>query len=204
MALQEEKVPVTCGKKKASVRKETNAVSGMRVTIMQQNRHRMPPHLPSHPCHEVEVCRGREVSVAKVTMAPFFDNRADAVAPAIADRSEGFLHRAAPPERRTKCRLSLCIFSFFIFLDDTEAGVAKRRVPRGIETTCCRFAAGKAPASSAVPAPVVEYVAHAPSVFFVAPAPVVEYVASATAMYTAPAPVVEVLLWQDVCTVACA
>ena len=31
------------------------------------------------------------------------------VTPAIADRSEG----AAPPQRRTKCRLSLCIFSFF-------------------------------------------------------------------------------------------
>ena len=30
--------------------------------------------------------------------------------PAIADRSEGFSHRGAPPQRRTKCRLSLCIF----------------------------------------------------------------------------------------------
>ena len=142
--------------------------------------------------------------MAKVTTAPFFDNRADAVAPGIADRSEGFLHRAAPPERRTKCRLSLCNFPFLHFLDDTEAGVAKRRVSGGIETTCCRCAAGKAPVSWAVPAPVVEYVAHAPSVFFVAPAPVVEYVASAPAMYAAPAPVGEVLLWQDVCTVACA
>ena len=25
----------------------------------------MPPHLPSHQCHEVEVCRGKEVSRAK-------------------------------------------------------------------------------------------------------------------------------------------
>ena len=37
------------------------------------------------------------------------------VTPAIADRSEGFTHRAAPPQRRTRCRLSLCIFSFVIF-----------------------------------------------------------------------------------------
>ena len=34
MALKEEKVPVTSGKKKASVRKETNAVSDIRVTIV--------------------------------------------------------------------------------------------------------------------------------------------------------------------------
>ena len=34
MALKEEKVFVTRGKGKASVRKETNAVSGMRVTIV--------------------------------------------------------------------------------------------------------------------------------------------------------------------------
>ena len=32
------KVSVTSGKKKASVRKETNAVSGMRVTIVRANR----------------------------------------------------------------------------------------------------------------------------------------------------------------------
>ena len=29
--------------------------------------------------HEVEVCQGREVSEAKVTMGPFFDNRADII-----------------------------------------------------------------------------------------------------------------------------
>ena len=41
----------------------------------------------------------------------------DTVTPAIADRSEGFPHRAAPPQRRTKCRLSLCIFySLFFFI----------------------------------------------------------------------------------------
>ena len=62
-------------KEKASVRKETNAVS-MRVTIVPKNQNTLPPHLPSNPCHEVEVCR-RKVSKAKVTMVPFFDNRAD-------------------------------------------------------------------------------------------------------------------------------
>ena len=36
----------------------------------------LPPHFLSQPYHEVEVCRGREVSEAKVTMVPFFDDRA--------------------------------------------------------------------------------------------------------------------------------
>ena len=39
----------------------------------------MSPRLLSHPCHAVEVCRGKEVSEAKVTMVPFFDNRADLI-----------------------------------------------------------------------------------------------------------------------------
>ena len=79
MALKEEKVPVTSGKKKASVRKKTNAVSGMRVTIVHKNQTTMPPRLLSHPCHEVEVCRRKEVSSEKVTMVPFSDNRADII-----------------------------------------------------------------------------------------------------------------------------
>ena len=53
-----------CGKK-ASARKETNSVSGKKVTIMPKNQITMPPHLPSHPCHEDEVCRRTEVSKAK-------------------------------------------------------------------------------------------------------------------------------------------
>ena len=73
-----EKVFVTC-KKKASVRQETSAASGMRLTIVRKNQNTMPPHLLSQPCHEVEVCRGKEVSEAKVTMVPFFDNRADII-----------------------------------------------------------------------------------------------------------------------------
>ena len=54
MALKEEKVFDTSGKNKASVRRETKAVSGMRVMIVHKNRHRKPPHLPTHPSHEVE------------------------------------------------------------------------------------------------------------------------------------------------------
>ena len=37
------------------------------------------PHLLSQPHHEVEVCRGREVSEAQVHMGPIFDNRADVI-----------------------------------------------------------------------------------------------------------------------------
>ena len=65
--------------KKASVRKETNAVSGLRVTIVHKNQTTKPPHFLSHPCHEVEVCRRKEVFKAKVSMVSFCDNRADIV-----------------------------------------------------------------------------------------------------------------------------
>ena len=77
IGVEEEQVSITSVKKKASFRKETNAVSGMRVTIVRKNQNPMPPHLPSPRCHEVEVCRRREASETKVTMDPFFDNRAD-------------------------------------------------------------------------------------------------------------------------------
>ena len=73
------KVIVTSGKKKASVRKETGAVSVTRPKIVPKNQNTLPPRLLSQPYHEVEVCRGREVSEAKVTMGPFFDNRADII-----------------------------------------------------------------------------------------------------------------------------
>ena len=65
-------------RKKASVRRETSAVSSIRVTIVPINQTTMPPHLLGHQ-REVEVCRGKEVSKAKVTMVPFFDNRADII-----------------------------------------------------------------------------------------------------------------------------
>ena len=77
--LKDEKVSVTSGKKKASVRKETVAVSATRPQIVRKNQTTLPPHLLSQPYHEVEVCRGREVSEAKVTMGPFFDNREDII-----------------------------------------------------------------------------------------------------------------------------
>ena len=49
VALKEDKVLVTSEEKKANVRMESGAVSGMRVTIVRnKNRTRMPPHLPSH------------------------------------------------------------------------------------------------------------------------------------------------------------
>ena len=48
IGLEEEKVFVTSEKKKASVREETNGVSGMRVTIVRKNQTTMPPHLLSH------------------------------------------------------------------------------------------------------------------------------------------------------------
>ena len=79
MASKEEEVLVTSKKKKASVRKETSAVSGKKVTIVPKNQNTLPPRLPSHLSHEVEVCRRKEVSKAKVTMVPFSDNRADII-----------------------------------------------------------------------------------------------------------------------------
>ena len=74
--MKEEKVSVTSGKKKASVRKETVALSATKPKIVRKNQNTLPPHLLGQRYHGVEVCRGREVSEAKVTMVPFFDNRA--------------------------------------------------------------------------------------------------------------------------------
>ena len=70
MALKEEKASVTSGKKKASVRKETDAVSATEPKIVRKNQNTLAPRLLSQPYHEVEVCQGREVSEAKVTMGP--------------------------------------------------------------------------------------------------------------------------------------
>ena len=47
----------------------------LRVTIVRNHQNTKPPHLPSHPFHEVEVCRRKEVSNSKVTMVPFSDNQ---------------------------------------------------------------------------------------------------------------------------------
>ena len=77
MALKEDKVNATIGKKKDTVREETSAVSGTRVTIVQRNRHRKPLHPLSHQLHEVDVCREKEASHAEVRLAEFFTNCAD-------------------------------------------------------------------------------------------------------------------------------
>ena len=70
-------IPMSWRKKKASVCMETSAVSATKPKIVRKNQSTRPPHLLSQPYHEVEVCRGREAPEAKVTMGPFFDNRAD-------------------------------------------------------------------------------------------------------------------------------
>ena len=72
-------VSVTSGKEKASVRKETVAVSATRPKIVHKNQNTLLPHLLSQPYHEVEVWRGSGVSEGKVTMNPLLDNRADFV-----------------------------------------------------------------------------------------------------------------------------
>ena len=50
-----------------------------RPKIVRKNQNTLPPHLLSQPYHEVEVCRGSEVSEAKETMIPFVDNRANMI-----------------------------------------------------------------------------------------------------------------------------
>ena len=65
--------------KKASVRKETVAVSATNPKFVRKNQNTLPPRFPSQPCREVEACRGREESEAKVTMDPCFDNRVDVI-----------------------------------------------------------------------------------------------------------------------------
>ena len=79
VALKEEKEDVTSGKEKASVRRETRAVSGMRVMIVHQNRHRKPLHPLSHQWHEEKARRGKVIPEAEVRLAQFFDNRADTI-----------------------------------------------------------------------------------------------------------------------------
>ena len=77
--LKEEKAFATSGKKKASVRMETDADSATTPKTVRKNQNTLPPRLPSQPFHEVEVCQRREASEAKVTMGPFFENRVDII-----------------------------------------------------------------------------------------------------------------------------
>ena len=71
--LKEDKVFVASGKRKGSVRKETSAVCGMRVTIVQ-SRHQRQYHPQSHD-HEVEVCREREMPEAGASLRNSIDRR---------------------------------------------------------------------------------------------------------------------------------
>ena len=69
-------------------RKKGQCSQGDRCSFRHETQDRaqnsLPPHLVSQPHHEVDVCRGREVSEAKVTMGPFFDNRADIICKVLA------------------------------------------------------------------------------------------------------------------------
>ena len=71
---------------------------------------------------------------------------------------------------------------------------------RGMETTCCRFAAGKPAVSCAAPAPVVEYIAPALAMSFIAPAPVVENIAPAPGSVRS----TSTRLWKFSCGKTCA
>ena len=61
--------------KKVSARRETNAVSGTRVTVVR-NRHRKPLHRLSHQHQEVEVRREKGASEAEASLGRPIDSRA--------------------------------------------------------------------------------------------------------------------------------
>ena len=70
---------MTSRKKKGNVRRETNAVSSMRVMIAR-NRHRKPNHSLIHNLqkHEVEVCREKEMPEAEASVRNLIDHRVNA------------------------------------------------------------------------------------------------------------------------------
>ena len=73
-----EKVLLTSGKKKGQCSKGDHcSFRHQSDDRAQKPENTLSPHIPSQPSQEVEVCRRREVSKTKVTMVPFFDNRAD-------------------------------------------------------------------------------------------------------------------------------
>ena len=65
--------------------------------IVHRNQNTLPPRLLSQPYHEVEVCRGREVSEAKVSVGPFFDTRADYLRVPVRERLFEILASARVP-----------------------------------------------------------------------------------------------------------
>ena len=74
--MNEEKVFVASGKKKGSVRREIKAVSGMRVTIVQ-NQHQKARQPLSHQHQEAEVRREKATSEAKASLGSSIDSRAN-------------------------------------------------------------------------------------------------------------------------------
>ena len=75
MALKEEMEFAISGKQRASDRKKTSAVSGMRVMIVHQNRHRKPRHHLSRQLQEVEVRREKGASEAEASLRNSIDSR---------------------------------------------------------------------------------------------------------------------------------
>ena len=75
VVLEEDKVFPISGKHKVSVQKDTNAVSGTRVTIVQ-NRHQKPFHPLSQQHLEVEVHREKGASEAEASLGSPTDSRA--------------------------------------------------------------------------------------------------------------------------------
>ena len=136
--MKEEKISVTSGKKKATVRKETVAVSATKPKIVRKNQNTLPPLLLSQPYHEVEVCRGREVSEAKVTMGPFFDNRADTKERYL--HANGFCEYWHPPEcqfykNETGCKAGdKCLFPHYKVDEQPNKKPKKSNIPKRRES----------------------------------------------------------------------
>ena len=79
MALKEEKVYVTTEKEKGSVRRETSAVSGMRVTIVHKNQNRSRHIFQTILLTRSMCVEEKKYPRAKVILVSFFDNSADTI-----------------------------------------------------------------------------------------------------------------------------
>ena len=75
MALKEEKVFVTSGKKKGSVRRVTKEVSGMSNDRAKPTPKAAPPSEPQSSKHEVEACREKEMPEAEASLGNSIDPR---------------------------------------------------------------------------------------------------------------------------------
>ena len=118
---------------------QCSAVSGKRAMIVPKNQTTMPPHLPSHPSHEVEVCRRKEVSKAKVTIVPFSDNRADIMWKVLARErlvNIGLLPsvNSTKQKRAAKPRISVC-FRIMRLMNSQTKSQRKATIPTKEEKT---------------------------------------------------------------------